>query len=875
MRQHARFKKQHPDCVLMFRMGDFYELFDDDAVLVSKVLGLTLTERTAGVPMAGVPHHALDGYLARLIEQGYRVAVCDQIQDPAEAKGVVDRAVTRVVTPGTLVDEALLDDAQQNLLAAILFTEAGDESDAVAAMVEVSTGRFTLTDLPADRVVDELARIGPSELLYVETADGAVPPRVEAVKKAVGCAVTARPGWTFRHQDATDLLLDHFGVRTLSGFGLDDDDPALGPAGALVSYLRETQAPASENGIDRLGHLAPPKRTTGEGHLIIDAASFRSLEIERTMRTGQTEGSVLSMLQRCVTPMGKRLLRHWLCFPLRDKARIERRHHAVGACVDDRAFTESLRDTFGGVQDVARINSRVSLRRATPRDVVALGRSLSVIGGIQELIAERPAFASQETRLAALAAPLSALAERIVSRCVEAPPAHMREGGLFADGVDAELDEARLLQRDGNSWLAAYQKQLIEQTDIPSLKVGYNKVFGYYIEITHLHVAKIPDAFTRKQTLKNAERYITPELKEFEEKVTTAQTRAIEREKHLFEQLCKEIARATAELSAFGEVVSELDVLACFAEVAIRMRYVRPMMVDEPVLEIKQGRHPVLDRTLGDGFVPNDCMLNCDDAAGGRATLALITGPNMAGKSTYIRQVAIITLLAHTGCWVPAESAVIGLTDRIFTRIGSADELHAGQSTFMVEMTETANILHHATDRSLVILDEIGRGTSTLDGLALAWAIAESIAATRCRTLFATHYHELTSLSDRLDNVTSLHVSVREWGEEIIFLYRILPGRTDRSYGIHVAKIAGVPGETITRAEEVLETIEVQTDTARVLDTAPPPAPADGQLGLFTEYVEHPVVGALREVDLNTLTPIEAFDVLRKLLKRARGEAEE
>ncbi|UCD73906.1 MAG: DNA mismatch repair protein MutS, partial [Phycisphaerales bacterium] len=840
------------------------------------------------VPMAGVPYHAVETYLRRLIEQGYRVAVCDQVQDPKEAKGVVDRAVTRVLTPGTLVDETLLDESAPNHLAAVMFTEAGDDSAAVAAVAELSTGAFTLLDLPADRIIDELVRLDLSELLYVETGDGSTPPRVEAIRAALECAITARPAWTFRPADARDLLLRHFRVVTLSGFGLSDDDPALSPAGALLRYLQETQTPdASEDGDDnRLAHLRPPRRQEQDRFLTIDAVSLRSLEIERTMRSGQISGSLLSVLQRCVSPMGKRLLRQWLCFPLCDIDSIESRQRAVGALVADREFADRIREQICRVQDVARIASRVAMFRANPRDLVALGSSVGRIAAVVDLIDQRPPFADHHRLLAELAGELAPLAEAIARRCVDHPPAHLREGGLFRDGVDEELDEARTLQRDANTWLAAYQKRLIEQTSIPSLKVGYNKVFGYYIEVTHAHGEKVPPQFNRKQTLKNAERYITPELKEFEDKVTTARARAIEREKLLFDRLCRQAAGHAAGLCTFADIIAELDVLACFAEVAVRNGYVRPSIVEDSVLDIRQGRHPVLERVLPQQFVPNDCALGCKCADADRpsdeaedssddcdpehttmpSSLAFITGPNMAGKSTYIRQVALIVLLAHTGCFVPAESATIGLTDRIFTRIGASDELHAGQSTFMVEMTETANILHHATGRSLVILDEIGRGTSTLDGLSLAWAIAENIAHAGCRTLFATHYHELTSLADRLDNVTNLHVSVREWGEEIIFLYRILPGRTDRSYGIHVAQIAGLPPSAIQRAAQLLETLAVQTESPSIPpEEAQPARSGQGQLELFTEYLDHPAIESLRKLNINQMTPLEAFDALRKL----------
>ena len=883
MRQFARFKEQHPDCVLFFRMGDFYEMFEEDAKLVHRVLGLTLTQRSEGVPMAGVPHHSVETYLRRMIEAGYRVAVCDQIQDPKEAKGIVDRAVTRVVTPGTLVDEALLDESTPNQLAAIQFVEAGDNAAAVAAVAELSTGTFSLHTFAAGRVADELARIGLSELLYAETADGAVPPRIEAIHTATNVALTARPAWTYRMSEARDCLKEHYGVATLSGFGISDDDPTLGPAGALLRYLQETQASAIASNDGRLGHLRPPKLDDADQYLTIDATSLYSLEILRTMRSGATAGSLLSIFHRCHTAMGKRLLRRWLCFPLRDIDSINVRQRAVAVLVDDQDLRTALAKQISDVQDVARIVGRVATARVTPRDVVALGHSIGRIPDLMEALAGQGAFEAMLKRAQQVSGSLNPLGETIQSRCVDSPPGHLREGGLFRDGADQPLDEARLLQRDANSWLAQYQQQLIKQTGIPSLKVGYNKVFGYYIEITHRHTEKVPDTFSRKQTLKNAERYITTQLKEFEEKVMSAQSRAIDREAFLFDRLCRDIAKQTEAIGQFADLVAELDVVLCFAEVSVRCAYVRPTIVPEPVIDIRAGRHPVLDRTLGNRFVPNDCVLGANDErettedanSSSRATLALITGPNMAGKSTYIRQTALIVLLAHTGCFVPAEAATIGVTDRIFTRIGASDELHAGQSTFMVEMTETANILHHATEHSLVILDEIGRGTSTLDGLSLAWAIAETLAERGCRTLFATHYHELTAVAERLKDVRNLHVSVREWGEQIIFLYRILPGRTDRSYGIHVAKLAGIPPQTVQRASELLETLAVQTEAtpAVVQGGSLAAKPDSGQMSLFTEYVEHPILGQLREVDLTTLSPLEAFDRLRSLCEFVTGKS--
>jgi DNA mismatch repair protein MutS len=870
MRQYARFKAMHPECVLFFRMGDFYEMFHEDAVLAHKALGITLTQRTEGIPMAGVPHHAVEGYLRRMIDAGYRVAVCDQIQDPREATGVVERAVTRVLTPGTLVDEALLDEGRTNHVAAIELV--GPADNAAMAVIELSTGSFSLLDVPADRVVDEAVRIGPAELLYPETPDGTVPPTIEAVRAAADCALTSRPPWTFRSREAGELLREHFGVATLSGFGLDDDDPALGAAAAALRYLQDTQAPGDEAASQRMGHLRPPRRRADDAFVTIDAATLHNLEIERTMRSGTVADSLLSIFGRCRTGMGKRQLRQWLCFPLRDLAAIRARQRMVSDLVEDPRFAAPLAETIGRVQDVARIVGRVAMRRATPRDLVALGTSTALGPAVGELLADRPAFAGPRGRLTALIPQLQALAETIKSQCVDSPPGHLREGGLFRDGVDPQLDEARTLQRDATGWLADYQKRLTQETGIGSLKVGFNKVFGYYIEITHAHAAKVPAAFSRKQTLKNAERYITPELKTFEDKVTTATSEAIEREKVMFEELGRLAAAEAPALLEYADLVSELDVLACFADVARRHGYICPRMVEEPALDIRQGRHPVLDRTLGERFVPNDCLLGArldTDAAAADSTLVLITGPNMAGKSTYIRQVALIALLAHAGSYVPAEAATIGLTDRIFTRIGASDELHAGRSTFMVEMAETANILHHATDRSLVILDEIGRGTSTLDGLSLAWAITEALAERGCRTLFATHYHELTALADDLDRVANLHVSVREWGEQIIFLYRILPGRTDRSYGIHVARIAGLPTATVDRASSILETLAVQTEGPR-----PTTAPPAGQLSLFTEYLRHPVVDELRRTNLAGLTPLEAFDILRRLHEQAQHEGQ-
>lgn len=919
MRQYYGFKRQHPDCVLLFRIGDFYELFDEDAVTVSKAIGLTLTQRTAGVPMCGMPYHQLDTYLRRLIDRGFRVAVCEQTQEAVEAKGVIQRAVTRVLTPGTLVDDALLPPDAPNCIAAVCFLESGDESRASAAVLELSTGRFFLSDGPAGSIADELARRGVTELLYAATADGAggaggePPARVAVVLRSLGLSGTAQPSWHFRADEAREAVVKQYGVSTLAGFGLAEDDPAVRPAGALLRYLQLTQAASDDAGdagsaARKLAHLRPPMRENPAEQCVLDATTLRSLEILRTIRTGpvptgngESDGSLLGIFAPskvfpgCRTPMGKRLLREWMVRPLAQAAPIRARQRCVATLAEDRRTAADLTAALDGVQDTARIAGRIALGRAGPRDVVALGASLGRAEQLAGAISGTPAFARALGVIRGLIGVLEPLSARIGAVCVDAPPTHLREGGLVRDGVDPELDEARTLQRDAAGWMAQYQSRLVQEFDLPSLKVGYNKIFGFYIELPSAQAKRAPEIFTRKQTLKSAERYITPELKDFETRASTAEAKALARELAVFEGLCEAARGVLGPIMAFGDAAAELDVLATFADKAARRAWVCPEITETPELVVHQGRHPVLDELLGSGFVPNDVEIG-----GARASLALITGPNMAGKSTFIRAAALLTLLAHTGSFVPADRMTVGITDRIFTRVGADDALHAGQSTFMVEMTETARILNHATARSLVILDEIGRGTSTLDGLSLAWAIAETLAGEggaggdaegSPRTLFATHYHELTDLEELLPGrVANLHVAVREWGEEIVFLHRILPGRTDQSYGIHVAKLAGLPSATVARAREVLDSLVVQHHqgapakepraqaSGKALPDAPGSRPrvsarahapvnppAGGQLGLFTEYVQHPAVDRLRELKLDGLSPLDAFDALRAL----------
>lgn len=886
MQQYYRFKKRHPGCVLLFRIGDFYEMFDDDAVAVSKAIGLTLTQRTAGVPMAGLPFHQLDVYVRKLLAAGFRVAVADQLIDSSQAKGVVPRAVTRVLSPGTLVDESLIEADDPGALAAVSFTGDGDAAPAAIAIIEVSTGQFTVLSCGGAAIVDELARRGVREVIFADASEGTPPPRVQRVLSALRLAGTPRPVWHFRPGEALDALREHYMVSTLAGFGLADDAPEVGPAGAALRYLKETQTFSDEDlkgvaGVTlaraTLRHLHPPRRESAETTCVIDAVSLRSLEIETTLRAGAADGSLVGIFlgagrrNLVRTGMGRRLLRDWLCRPLRDPAAIESRQKAVALFVADRVLSESVGELLAGVQDTPRIVARLSMARATPRDLVGLASSLARTEPLLEAIGDAPALGGIAGRLAGASAATQA-AERVIERCVPEPPAHMREGGLIKDGVDADLDDSRLIQRDAGAWLAAYQKRLIEKHSLPGLKVGFNRVFGYYIELPQAQARNAPAELERTQTLRNAERFTTPELREFERKATGAEARAIERERELFLDMCESLGSLTGEISAFGRAIAELDVLFAFAEKAVQRGWKCPDIVAEPMLSIHAGRHPVLDESLGGEFVPNDCELGTP----GKAALALITGPNMAGKSTFIRQTALITLLAHAGSFVPADRATIGVVDRIFTRMGADDALHAGQSTFMVEMIETANILNHATPHSLVVLDEVGRGTSTLDGLSLAWAIVEHLAGDAGnpgpRSLFATHYHELTDLENQLaGRVQNLHVAVREWpggGEhaEIVFLHRILPGRTDQSYGLHVARLAGMPASVISRGREVLASLAVQHSGKAGVPSSPARRhDGQGQFSLFTEFVGHPALDSLREIKLEKLSPMQAFDELRKL----------
>jgi len=853
MRQYRRAKAEYPDAVLFFRMGDFYEMFYEDAELAARVLGLTLTSRSKGdsaVPMAGVPHHAADAYIKRLIQAGHKVAICDQVQDPREARGLVERDVTRVVTPGTLTEDSLLDGKSHNYLAALFL----DGSRAGLAWVDLSTGAFQAQDTTLQSLPDQLVRVAPAECLVPEDAVGGDEKLVARLRHEMPGMVTCRPDWEFGRDTALRTLLEHFNVTSLEGFGCSDLDLALCAAGAVIHYLQETQK-------TNLAHIRGLSPFTDQDRLILDRSSQVSLELTRTMRTGQRKGALLWVLDRTLTPMGGRLLKEWITCPLTDLDRIRARHDAVAAFHADRDLRDAVRSHLRRVYDVERLATRVSCARANARDLVALKQSLAALPALKEGLHAHECEAAR-----ALAEELDLVEEARVligTAIAPEPPVGLRDGGLIRNGYHAELDELLLTQRDGRNWIARFQAQETERTKIPSLKVGYNKVFGYYIEVTHVHATRIPPEYVRKQTLKNAERYITPELKEYETRVLTADERARDLEYKLFVEVRDQVAAYTPRLQQTAHAIARLDVLAALAEVAVEHHYVRPEVTDGVELRIRDGRHPVLEQTLDEKFVPNDTHFDGD-----KVQMMILTGPNMAGKSTYIRQVALIVLMAQMGGFVPARAARICVVDRIFTRVGAADELARGQSTFMVEMIEAANILNNASPRSLLVLDEIGRGTSTYDGISIAWAVAEYINQNqKSRTLFATHYHELTELAGRYRGIRNYNVAVREWKDEVVFIRKIVQGGTDKSYGLHVARLAGIPGPVISRARRILSELESASDNdagRRILGRGKRRRTRPMQMTLFTGMGDV-LAQELKSLDITALSPLEALNKLAEL----------
>jgi DNA mismatch repair protein MutS len=854
MEQYAQIKGQHPHEILLFRLGDFYEMFYEDARTASQVLGIVLTSRSKGdakVPMCGVPYHSSQSYINRLLKAGHRVAVCEQMQDPEEAEGVVERAVVRVITPGTLIEESILEEKKNNYLAAAV-TEG---ETAGLSWVDLSTGVFRLEDIPSGRLPDELVRLSPSETLLpsaVAEAQG------ERVSRASGGIVTPFHDWTFDRDNAHRLLLEHFGVKSLAGFGCEDLGPAVAAAGALLAYLKETQR-------GPLKHLTRIERHVGEGRMFLDRQTQASLELTETLRSGERRGTLLWVLDRTQTPMGARLLREWVTSPLSRPEEIRARLQAVGELFEDPARRAQVQEELRTVFDLERALARVGSGRANARDLVGLRGSLKPLPALGQLKFSSPALSALKIR-----------AHRELSGYLEGaltddPPHLLTEGGLVRKGFHPELDKLRSLATDGKSWIAQFEASEVKRSGIPSLKVSYNKVFGYYIEITNVHKTKIPADYVRKQTLKNAERYITPDLKDYETTVLNAEHRARELEYELFAEIRARVAEEIPELQETARALASLDALSSLAQVASDARYVKPDIDEGTVLDVREARHPVVEQMEEDKFVPNDILV------GGEKPIQIITGPNMAGKSTFIRQTALIALMAHMGSFVPAAQARIGAVDRIFTRIGASDELTRGASTFMVEMSETASILNSATSRSLIILDEIGRGTSTFDGVSIAWAVTEYLhERLRARTLFATHYHELTELGRVLKGVRNLHVSVKEWGEGIIFLHRLVEGPTDKSYGIHVARIAGIPKEVVDRSKVILAGLEAMTLDQHDRPKMALKKPRAGelhQLALFAPAAppsEDPFRKELSALHPEAMTPIDALRKLADLSARAK-----
>jgi DNA mismatch repair protein MutS len=847
-RQYLEIKREYPEAILFFRLGDFYETFDEDAEITAKELDIVLTSRNVAkgvrVPMAGIPHHAAENYLARLIERGYHVAICEQVGDQP-VKGIFARKVVRVVTPGTVIEPGLLPGDANNYLACVVVQE--DERGggrAGVAYVDITTGEFATTELSGADILTvargELARLNPAEILHPDTL---------TLSDGLPGHQTGWPGWRFEPGRCEEQILRHFQASTLDGYGLRDKDLGVRSAGAILQYLGETQPEA-------LKLLSGLSTYSLDEFMVLDAATRRNLELTETIRHGSVNGSLLGVLDQTVTPMGKRLLRQWVSKPLLEVEVISGRQDEVEYFFDDGLLRAELRAALKDLADLERLTNRFLGGSAMPRDLVALRDTLRKLPAIRSLLpAENSPLDSLLSTFHLCEEELD-LIDRSLS---DEPPATTQNIGIIRAGFSEELDDVVERSRHAREWIKNLESVERQRTGIKTLKVGYNKVFGYYLELTKANAEMAPDEYIRKQTLVNSERYITPELKEYETLVLNAEERIREIENRLFREVCSSLAGSAKRLLASGRALAHLDVLASLAETAAQRGYVRPQVVSEDILEVADGRHPVVEGTIsGERFVPNDTNFEEGER------IRLITGPNMSGKSTYLRQVALIVLLAQMGSFVPASAARIGLIDRIFTRIGAQDEIHAGQSTFMVEMVETANILHHATPRSLLILDEIGRGTSTYDGVSIAWAVVEYIhnhPGLRSKTLFATHYHELTQLAELLPGVRNYNIAVSEADAQVVFLHKIVPGGADRSYGIHVGQLAGLPKPVFQRASDIMSQLEASSGKAVRIDPRLPK-----QLALFPDT--NPLLEELKGLELNELSPIEAINRLYEWKKR-------
>jgi len=847
--QYLDIKKQYPDAIVFFRLGDFYETFDEDAKITSRELDIVLTSRPVSkgvrVPMAGIPHHAAENYLSRLIDKGYHVAICEQVSDQPE-NGLVPREVVRVVTPGTVVEPGLLPHHQNNYLATAFY----QDNRAGIAYVDISTGEFAATEISGKDILNQIRseffRLHPSEILWPESL-----PQPDNLPGYI----STYESWHFELGRCRDILEEHFEVATLDGFGLRGKPMATRAAGAILAYLEDTQRQS-------LKLLYDMSTYTLDEFMVLDAETRRNLELTGTIRTGKTQGSLLSILDATLTPMGGRLLRQWVSKPLLNVDQIRKRLDAVEYFFKNGLIRAETIEALKDIDDLERLTNRVLSGHAIPRDLVAMRENLTRIPALKEIFPEDVKGIADTVNRIRLCKDQFALLNAAIQ---DDPPATLANIGIIRKGFSAELDNVLDSSKHARDWIAKLEKTEKERTGIKFLKVGFNKVYGYYIEVTKANSELVPEEYIRKQTLVNAERYITPELKEYETLVLNAEEQIHDIELRVFAQVCEELAQGTKELLETARGIGELDAYISLAETAALNGYHRPEVVDVKCLEIHDGRHPVVEKLrTSERFVPNDAIMDDDEI------IRIITGPNMSGKSTFLRQVALIVLMAQMGSFVPAKSAKIGLVDRIFTRIGAQDEIHAGQSTFMVEMIEAANILHHASPRSLLILDEIGRGTSTYDGVSIAWAMVEYIHShpdLKAATLFATHYHELTQLEALFPGVRNYNVAVSESDGKVVFLHKIIPGASDRSYGIHVAQIAGLPKPVIQRANEILQQLETTSGTTKVRQES-----TQKQLTLFPE--NNPLVKSFKELDINSLTPIEALNMLYDWKQRYFSDAE-